>query len=170
MKKILITIALCLRLSAQGVTVNGIPNQQITGLSGGSLMVSSAVGAVISLTCHATYSFGVDGGGSPGLITPASNCTLPAKAIIYGALLSWTTAGAGVTNTTSIGVTGTGGGAAVIMTATAVASLTGFGVSAVTLATPVKITTTGTVTVTTAVAALSAGICEIYLFYIVSPT
>ena len=123
--------------------------------------------------CHATYSFAVDGGGAPGLITPTANCTIPANSIIINEVLDWTTAGAGTSNTTSIGTTGTGGGAAILLGATAVASLTGIVQGVIVPQTASgfkKLTTAGTVTLTTAVAALTQGIAEIYVYYITSPT
>lgn len=142
---------------------------------GGSLSAANALstalfGNGLLQVGHTQYSFAVDGGGAPGLITPVNNASLPANSIVYGCLIDWTTPGVGIGNTTSIGLTGTGGGAAVLKAATAVASLTGFLASLSTFAAPIKITTAGTVTLTTAVAALTAGICEIYIFYVVSPT
>jgi hypothetical protein len=138
--------------------------------NGGPASCNSALfGNTAVQVCHAEYSFANDGGGT-GLITPANNCTIPAKSILYGLVINWTTAGTGTGNTTSIGVTGTGGGAAALLAATAVASLTGLVPGIVTFAAPIKITTAGTVTLTTAVAALTAGVCEIYVFFVVSPT
>lgn len=131
---------------------------------------TSGFGLFSIQVCHAQYSFANDGGGSPGLITPANNCTLPAKAILFGSLVNWTTAAVGALNTTSIGTTGTGSSATAIMPATAVASLTGFITGTVTFASPVKITTSGTVTLTTNTTALTAGVVEIYIFFVVSPT
>lgn len=142
-------------------------------ISGALLQPNTAFGNTALQVCHAQYSFSVDGGGAPGLITPSRNCTLPAKSVITGAAIAWTTPATGATNTTSIGVSGTGGGAAVLLGATAVSSLTGTLQSLVlpTVASGwVKVTTTGQVTLTTAVAALTDGVCEIYVFYFVSTT
>lgn len=118
---------------------------------------------------HATYNFAVDGGAT-GLITPAANFSLPINAIVIGAIIDCTTAGVGATNTTSFGLSGTGGGAAVLKAATAVASLTGF-LQAIPLqssaATFIKLTTAGgQFTITPAVAALTAGVFECYVFYV----
>jgi hypothetical protein len=151
---------------------SGSPVLIPSSLTGSSLASTSAATAgTFSLqVAHVWYDFATDGGGT-GLITPANNFTFPAKTIIYGGLINWTTAGAGATNTTSIGITGTGGGAAVFLAATPVASLTSNVLlpSLVTLAAPLKITTTGTITVTTALAALTAGHCEMWFLYVVSP-
>lgn len=138
----------------------------------GSAGSSSAVGTVAQGVCHATYNFAVDGGGAPGLITPAANCTIPANSIIFNEVINWTTAGTGATNTTSIGTTGTGGGAAILQSATAVASLTGIVQGVIVPQTASgfkKITTAGTVTLTTATAALTNGLAEIWVFYLTSP-
>ena len=147
------------------VTPNSINSTQ--------LISSTATGNTALQICHATYNFAVDGGGSPGLITPASNCVLPANSIIVNEIIDWTTAGTGATNTTAIGVTGTGGAANSLLHATAVSSLTGIVQGQIVPQTAsgwVKITTAGAVTLTTATAALTAGVCEIYVYYVVSPT
>lgn len=133
---------------------------------------STAFGTLGIGVCHAQYNFALDGG-VIGLITPVNNCVIPANSIIYNESITWTTAGTGATNTTSIGTTGTGGGAAILLAATAVASLTGQ-VQGVILPQTAsgwkKLTTAGSVTLTTAVAALTAGVAEIYVFYITSST
>ena len=161
MKLIIATLMLSFVAAAQNMPA---VNSPISSLS------NAGFGIGLGQVCHAQYSFANDGGGSPGLITPTNNCTIPAKSIIYGLVINWTTPATGVANTTSIGITGTGGGAAVMLAATAVASLTGLLPGLITFAAPLKITTSGTVTLTTAVAALTAGICEIYVFFVVSPT
>lgn len=167
MKVLLLVLATT--VSAFGQSINGVP-ESITAVPASSLNSTSGFGLGALQVCHAEYSFANDGGGAPGLITPLNNCTIPARAIMFGSLVNWTTAGAGALNTTSIGVSGTGGGPAVIMSATAVASLTSLTTGLITFSNPVKITTSGTVTLTTAVSALTAGVCEIYIFFVVSPT
>lgn len=173
--KLLLYPLLALSLLAQAVpntvaATDGSGNAKY-GTVGDSLLTStSAFGNTAVRVCHAQYSFANDGGGSPGTITPTNNCTLPAKSILFGSLINWTTAAVGALNTTSIGTTGTGSSTTAIMPATAVASLTGFVTGAVTFASPLKITTSGTVTLTTNTAALTAGVCEIFVFYVVSPT
>lgn len=162
-----IVLLLCL------VFVGGLHAQSFctNASNGGPAICNTALFGIGGVqVCHAEYSFANDGGGSPGLITPTNNCTIPAKSIIYGLIINWTTSGAGVANTTSVGITGTGGGAAALLAATAVASLTGLVPGLVTFAAPIKITTSGTVTLTTAVAALTQGVCEIYVFFVTSPT
>ena len=152
-----------------------VPGASITANSvgDGQLVANTAVGLSALRVAHATYNFTVDGGGAPGLITPAANATNPANSIIIGGVIDWTTAGQGATNTTAIGVTGTGGATNALLHATAVASLTGIVQCQIVQQTAsgfVKITTAGTVTLTTATAALTAGVCEIFVFYVVSPT
>lgn len=141
----------------------------------GSTLLSSntGFGNTALQVCHAQYSFATDGGGAPGLITPANNCTIPANSTITNVAVNWTTAATGVTNTTSIGVTGTGGSTVKFLAATAVASLTGIvqGLILPSVASGwTRLTTAGTVTLTTAVAALTGGVCEIYVFFFTSST
>lgn len=150
-----------------------IPGSAITASSVGDaqLVPNTAVGISALRVAHATYNFAVDGGGAPGLITPAANAIIPANSIIIGAVIDWTTAGTGTSNTTAIGTTGTGSAVNALLHATAVASLTGIVQSQIVQNTAsgfVKITTAGTITLTTAVAALTAGVCEIYVFYVTS--
>jgi len=121
-------------------------------------------GTPVPGVCHGQYLFGNDGGGSPGLITPITNCAIPANSIITSAVVDWTTPGVGVGNSTSVGLSGTGGGAAVLQASTAVGSLTGITTSAVT--TPFKLTTAGAVTLTTSGAALTAGAADVTVNYI----
>lgn len=154
-----------LATAAAGVAAGAVGSAALTS--------NTTVGNTAIQVCHATYSFAVDGGGAPGLITPASNCTIPANSVIYNEIINWTTAGTGATNTTTIGTTGTGGGAAILQASTAVASLTGIVQGVIVPQTASgfkKITTAGAVTLTTATAALTAGVCEIYVFYITSST
>lgn len=133
------------------------------------LTPSSNTGIVPIQVAHAKYDFAVDGGGAPGLITPAANATIPANSIIYSQIINWTTPGVGVSNTTSIGTTGTGGGAAILLAATAVGSLTGIVQGLIVPQTASgfkKLTTAGTITLTTATAALTAGVCDIWVYYV----
>lgn len=112
------------------------------------------------------YSFAADGGGAPGLITPKKNVFLPKNAVLVGATINSTTAGAGATATISVG-TSAGSSAASILAATAVAS---FSTNALlngvpTFAAPVKLSAAGYVTLTTATAALTAGVFEVVLYF-----
>lgn len=119
---------------------------------------------------HAIYSFATDGGGAPGLITPALNATIPANAIMVGATINATTAAVsgGATNI-SVG-TSAGSSATSILAATAKAS---FSLGALlngvpVFATPVKMSAAGQITLTTSTTALSAGIFEIFVYYTIA--
>lgn len=125
--------------------------------------------------CHAQYSFAVDGGGAPGLITPANNCTIPGNAMVISCSINSTTAFTGATNTTSVGLSAGGGSATSLIAATAVASwTTNAKLQCVpvpnTASTWVKLTAPAVITLTSATAALTAGIAEIYVIYFVSAT
>lgn len=123
---------------------------------------------------HAQWSFAVDGG-AQALITPANNCTIPTNAVIIGASLNSTTAGVGATSTQSVGLSAGGGSATSLVGATAVAS---WSLNAKVQATPVpqtastwiKLTAPAQITMTNAVANLTAGVYEFYVFYFVSST
>jgi hypothetical protein len=120
---------------------------------------------------RAKYSFAVDGGGAPGLITPATNCVIPDNAIIIGGIANPTTALVGSSTTIAIG-TSAGSAANSLKTATAEATYSTDAVLALvpvfTAATAVKMTAAGSITITTAVAALTAGVMEITVFYFVA--
>lgn len=179
MKKILISfvVSTCLVFAqapaSKVATTDSSGNTVYATVTGGLLASNTTFGNTALQVCHAQYSFATDGGGAPGLITPANNCTIPANSTITNVAVKWSTAAVGVANTTSIGITGTGGGVAKFLAATAVGSLTGI-VQGLVLPSVASgwttITTSGTVTLTTAVAALTAGICEIYVFYFTSAT
>lgn len=120
---------------------------------------------------RAKYDFAADGGGAPGLITPATNCVIPDNAIIVSGFANPTTALVGSSTTIAIG-TSAGSAANSLKAATAEAS---FGsdvivalVPVFTAATAVKMTAAGSITITTAVAALTAGVMEITVFYFVA--
>jgi hypothetical protein len=119
---------------------------------------------------HAKYSFAVDGGAT-GLITPATNSTIPANFVIQNVALNSTdavlaTAGAA---TVSVGLSAGGAGAAALVAATAKASwsanafVQGIPVPQ-TASTWIKMSAAGTVTLTVATNALTAGVIEVYLF------
>ena len=124
-----------------------------------------------ALVGHATYNFAVDGG-VVGAITPAVNFTLPNKAILLGGVLDFTTAvTSGGSATVAIGTTA-GSSVTSILAATAKGSCTGLVamVPVFTNATYVKMTAAGQIQITVAVANLTAGVCEIFVYYVVSPT
>lgn len=124
-------------------------------------------GTPIPGTCHAQYSFSNDGGGAPGLITPLTNCTVPANSTVKSASVRWTTGAGGSGSLVSIGLAGAGGGSASILASTGAASLAGQIQSAVTDSTAswVHVTTPGGITLTTSGAPLTAGVCEVTLTY-----
>lgn len=120
---------------------------------------------------HATYNFAVDGGGAPGLITPAVNATIPANFVIQNVALNPTTAilATGGAATVSVGLSAGAAGAAALIAATAKAS---WSINALLQGIPVpqdvtkwiKMSAPGTITLTSATNALTAGIVEIYCF------
>jgi hypothetical protein len=114
---------------------------------------------------RARYEFDIDGDPlAPGLITLANSDTIPNGAIIVGATLYTSTAFAGATN---VGVgTSAGSSATSIKASTAIASLTGAVNGSVTFAAPVHMTAAGTVTITSTVAALTAGVMDILIYYV----
>lgn len=130
---------------------------------------ASIVALGAGVTYHAKYSFAVDGG-AISTITVTTNSTIPANFVIQNFSFNCVTAGASLGSATvSAGLSAGGGGAAALMAATAVASLT---TNAFIQGKPVpqdvtkwiKMSAQGSVTVTIAVAALTAGIFEMYLF------
>lgn len=119
---------------------------------------------------RAKYSFAVDGG-AVGLITPATNCVIPDNAVILFGIANPTTALVGSSSTIAIG-TSAGSSASALKTATAEATYSADAVLALvpvmTAASAVKLTAAGSITITVAVAALTAGVMEITVFYFVA--
>lgn len=116
---------------------------------------------------HAIYSFAVDGGVS-GAITPVKTASIPANAIIIGGTINSTTAvTSGGAATVAVGTTA-GSAANSILTATAKATLSSNALvnSTATLAAPVKMSAIGNINITVATADLTAGVIEIFVFYI----
>lgn len=150
------------------------PFTAVGGVGSSQLAANTAVGNTALQVAHATYSFAVDGGGAPGLITPASNATIPINAVIYNCSINSTTAVTGTSATVAVG-TSAGSAANSLKAATAITSFTtnaflqGIPVPQ-TASTWVKMTAAGSITITSATAALTAGIIEIFVFYFVSPT
>lgn len=120
---------------------------------------------------RAKYDFAVDGGGAPGLITPATNAIIPDNAIIIGGIANPTTALVGSSTTIAIG-TSAGSAANSLKAATAEATFSADALVALvpvfTAGSAVKMTAAGSITITTAVAALTAGVMEITVFYFVA--
>ncbi len=161
--------------------------QGVLGQTGNLLEVIDSTGAYLSKVgptqvspfglgghlrmARAKYDFAVDGGGAPGLITPATNAIIPDNAIIIGGIANPTTALVGSSTTIAIG-TSAGSAANSLKTATAEAT---YSVDAVlplvpvfTAGSAVKMSAAGSITITTAVAALTAGVMEITVFYFVA--
>lgn len=141
---------------------------QLTIESGGTLLIKP--GAILTgglQVAHFKYDFAVDGG-AVGAITPANSDTLPDNAIIIGSTINSTAA---VTSsgsaTVSVGTTA-GSSAAALLAATAKASLSLDAVlnGVATLAVPVKLTAAGQINITVAVAALTAGVIEGWIYFV----
>jgi hypothetical protein len=135
---------------------------------------NKAAGLSERMVAHATYNFAVDGGGAPGLITPAKNATIPINAIITNVIINSTTAVLAAAGAATIAIgTSAGSSANSLLAATAKAS---FGSNAFLEGIPrpddsttwVKMTAAGQITLTSATNPLTAGVVEIYVEYIES--
>ena len=139
------------------------PNFTDTGIS-----TSPAAGFVVYdgiRVARARYEFDIDGDPlAPGLITLANSDTIPAGAILIGGTIYTSTALAGAT-ALLIGVSA-GGANNTIKVSTAIASYTGLLNTTVTQIAPARMTAAGTITVTSTVAALTAGVMDIIVFYV----
>lgn len=110
---------------------------------------------------RALYNFAVDGG-AVGLITPSISDTIPVGAIVLDVSINSPTAvTSGGAATISVGV---GTSAAAFLAATGKASFTADAIQkgVPVIATPVKFTTAGGINLTVAVAALTAGVIEVF--------
>lgn len=118
-------------------------------------------------TAHAIYDFAVDGG-AIGAITPVKTAAIPDNAIIVGATLNSTTALTSLGSATVAVGTTAGSAANAIKTATAIASLGADALvnGTVTFAAPVKMTAPGSVNLTVATAALTAGVLEVFVYFV----
>lgn len=124
------------------------------------------------LVAKAIYSFATDGG-VVGAITPALNTTLPANAIILGgfgkasSVTALTQASGG---TISIGTTA-GSSASALLGSTAGAEANWAAAAIIplvpTLAVPVQLTAAGKINITVGTHAITAGIIEIYVFFVI---
>ena len=117
---------------------------------------------------YAKYSFAVDGG-AVSTITPVGTALIPDNAVLVGATINSTTAvTSGGSATVAIG-TSAGSSTTSILGATGKASFTldallnGVPV----FATPVKMTAAGSVTFTIGTAALTAGVIEVFIYYVI---
>ena len=120
----------------------------------------------------AQYSFASDGG-AVSTITPAAarNTTIPANAVVVSGVVNVTTAvtSSGTTGV-SIGLAGTGGGVATLLASTVKGSL-GAGVvlpTVTTFAAAKKVTGSGGITFTVITTALTAGVIEVWVLYLVA--
>lgn len=154
----------------QIVSSTGAEVYSISAAGAVSSADTSAIGLFNVRVAHAKYSFAVDGGVT-GLITPVSTATIPIRAIIIGATLNSSTAVVGTSSTLAVG-TSAGSAANSIKTATAEAALSANALvnGTVTLAAPVKMSAAGVITVTVGTADLTAGVVEIFVYYVVSGT
>lgn len=139
------------------------PNFTDTGIS-----TSPAKGFVVYdgvRTARARYEFDIDGDPlAPGLITLANSDTIPNGAIMIAAILYTSTAFATATQV-SVG-TSAGSSATSIRVATNIATFTGLLNGSVTQIAPVRMTADGTITITSTVAALTAGVMDIVVLYV----
>jgi hypothetical protein len=145
----------------------------LNALTGGTNAVPGGAGAIPTFPqiAYAQYNFATDGGAT-GPITPAINSTIPANAIITRCIFNPTTAvTSGGSATIAIGTTA-GSSASALLAATAKASfsldatLNGVPVPQ-TGATWVKLSAAGQIDITVAVAALTAGVIEMFVEYFV---
>lgn len=135
--------------------------------SGSTQTAAVVIGGGISCA-RAQYSFATDGG-AIGLITPSLSDVIPANAILVAGTVNVTTAVTSAGSATVAIGTSAGSSASALLAATAKASLTLDAlINAVPVfATPVKMTAAGTITFTVATAVLTAGIIEVFIFYVV---
>jgi hypothetical protein len=126
-----------------------------------------STGLVSDGVAHAIYNFAVDGGAS---CTPAVNATIPANAIITGATINSVTAVTATGSATVAIGTSAGSSASSILTATGKASLSLDALvnGTVTLAAPVKLSAAGQVAIAVASGPLTAGVIEIFVYYVVA--
>ncbi len=112
---------------------------------------------------HALYVEATDGGGT-GAIVPANSDTIPANAVVLAYAINSPTAPAGTGATIAFG-TSAGSAANSIKAATAITALTTDAVLGAICATPFKMSAAGQIQLTVAVAALTAGVIEIWVLY-----
>jgi hypothetical protein len=116
---------------------------------------------------HAIFNFALDGG-AISTIVPALNALIPANAILIGATINPTTAPlSGGAATIAVG-TSAGSSTTSLLAATGKAT---FSIDALingvpTIAVPIKMTAAGNITVTVAAAALTAGVIEVFVFFV----
>lgn len=136
-------------------------------------MVSAPAASGLGMVrcAHARYDFAVDGG-AVAAITPTLTAVIPDNAVIIGATVNSSTAALSAGSATVAVGTTAGSSASALLAATAKATLS---IDALingvpTLAAPVKMTAAGSINVTVGTAALTAGVIEIFVYYVVSGT
>lgn len=152
------------------ISNTGATTIQNAVVSEAKLTTARSFGLGVGLrTARAKYDFAVDGG-AISTITLATNATIPDNAIILGGVLNSTTQLLGGATTIDFG-TSAGSGPASLKAGEAIAS---FALDAVlstiplvgTPATWFKMTAAGQITMTIAGAPVTAGVCEVTVFYI----
>lgn len=129
-------------------------------------MKDTSFGQGFLLTARAKYDFSVDGG-SVATITPVTNVTIPANAVIVATTINSTTAVTSAGSATVAVGTSAGSSSTALLGATGKAS---FSSNALlngdsTFAAPVKLSAAGSITVTVGTAALTAGVIEVTCLY-----
>ena len=159
-------------VESQAIVLNGQTDQFICvpTSNGASTGIWTALSKVNVRVAYARYSFATDGG-AIATITPAVNSTIPDNAIVFGGLLNSTTAlTSGGSATVAVG-TSAGSSTTSVKGATAVGSYTADALLATvpvfTAGSAFKMTAAGQITVTIATATITAGVLEVFLFYVV---
>ena len=118
---------------------------------------------------HCLYDFAVDGG-AQGTIVPTNSDTIPDNAILIGSTINSPTAVASAGAATVAVGTSAGSSTTAIKGATGKASYSTDAVlnGVPVFATPVKMTAAGTITFTIGAADLTAGVVEVWVFYVVA--
>lgn len=162
-------------------TYLNIPVNGLNGLTATAAQINQALAPnnapvnqapTVCALAYARYDFSVDGG-AVGEIIPATNTIIPANAIITGCVINSTTAvTSGGAATVGIG-THAGSSATSLLAQTGKASFTLDALIAgvpvpQTAATWVKMSAAGAINVTPAVAALTAGVIEIFVDYVLA--
>jgi len=139
-----------------------------------ALAPNTAAGISARRVAHAKFDFAVDGG-AIGAITPASTAVIPQNAIITNVIVNSTTAVTSLGSATVAVGTTAGSAANSLLTATAKATLSANaiiqgacvpGTADAANSTYVKMSAAGSINLTVATAALTAGVIEIFVEYV----
>ncbi len=155
-------------IAAQSVDAGHITTNT-TNIAANTLAIAN-LQAQMGQMLHAKYDFAVDGGAT-GLITPAINVVIPTNFVIQNIAINPTAAllAAGGASSISVGLSAGGAGAAALLASTAKGS---WSINAFLQGIPVpqdvtkwiKMSAPGSVTLTVITNALTAGVCEFYIF------